>query len=219
MKGKPVLTLFKKKPEPICGAFPAGMRKDAACVLQAMAAKQYKKRNRAFRQGMLYRLEEGTVFVPLRYFANNIPAAIYAGFNNQQKEICCCLYLLNQNGYVRETYLTLLLAMEPKPYMLPFFMQIAADYVKEILQRFVKDFNPELAALFPAFCAANKKQVYVCYSRMVSYWNEYYRFEVVRPCVVEGRQGIKPYLKGYIGYTLFHACFTYSPQRKRGKQK
>lgn len=98
--------------------------------------------------------------------------------------------------------------------MMSFLMNISADYVKEILQTFYNDFRCEDKFIYQDFCSKNQKQKNICYSRMVSYWDTYYRFDVVRPCIVDGKQGVKSYIKDYIGYKLFRECLGFSPCRK-----
>ena len=211
-----MFTIFKRRyTSSLCNAFPKSVQKEVEYVLSKMPVNKYVKYNQITLQDVNeYKLENESVYIPRRYLCKDISKFAFNNFSDTQKQVCCCIFLVNTNGYIREKYLKILLQFQTQEFMLPFLMNISADYVKEILQTFYSNFRYEDKFAYIRFWNANKKQTYRCYSRMVSYWDLYYRFDVVHPCVIDGRNGIKAYIKDYIGYKLFRECFDYSPRRK-----
>lgn len=212
-----MFNVFRKKyVSSLCNSFPKSVQKEVEYVLSKIPDNKYSKHNQINHQIVYekFKIKNESVSIPKRYYSKDIVTCEFNKFNDTQKQICSCIFLLNQDGYIREKYLKIILTFPTQDFMLPFLMNISADYVKEILQTFYNDFRCEDKFIYQDFYSNNRKQIYICYSRMVSYWDVYYRFDFVRPCIVDGRQGVKSYIKDYIGYKLFHECFGFSPRRK-----
>lgn len=105
-----------------------------------------------------------------------------------------CTYTRHNNGYIREKYLKRLLESDFENWCIPYIVKLCDEYVIEILEvvyQFLKERNNED---IKEFCKENKTAMEKSCSRMVSYWNEYYRQE-------------KPNLNRYVGAKLFKECF------------
>ncbi len=105
-----------------------------------------------------------------------------------------CTYTRHNNGYIREKYLRKLLERDFENWCIPYIVKLCDEYVIQILEviyQFLKDRNNED---IKTFCKENKTAMEKSCSRMVSYWNEYYRKE-------------NPELNRYVGTKLFKECF------------
>ena len=158
-----------------------------------------------------YFLASDVVVIPYRCYYKPISNRVFNQFTVLEKKIYACISLLNYDGFIREMYLHYLLEQPLDEWMLPFFMKVSGEYVKEILEILYKSRKNEDNTLFKEFSKKNPKQSQRNYSRMTSYWNEYYRFDITHPCMIDGRQGIRTDIRDYVGYSLFHECWGISP--------
>ena len=85
---------------------------------------------------------------------------------------------------------------------MPYILKLSAEYVMEILDDIYKGLRTRDNTQFRAFCANNPHMFRRSYTRMVSYWNEYYRYECYR-------------FHDYVGYRLYKECFGYSRKYER----
>ena len=100
-----------------------------------------------------------------------------------------CLYLSHHNGYFREQYLQEVLQSK-EDFVLPYVALLLGDYVHEILEVLAKNLPKEMKGRLKSFLAENPQLKRRIESRIVSYWDCYYK-------------GACPDLKQYIGYQLF----------------
>ena len=100
-----------------------------------------------------------------------------------------CLYLCHDNGHFREQYLQEVLQSK-EDFVLPYVALLLGDYVYEILEVLAKNLTKEMKGRLKFFLAENPQLKMRIESRIVSYWDCYYR-------------GACPDLKQYIGYQLF----------------
>ena len=113
-----------------------------------------------------------------------IPKRVYFGKYNpksltsREELMLYCLYLSHHNGYFREHF------------VLPYVALLLGDYVYEILEVLAKNLPKEMKGRLKSFLAENPQLKRRIESRIVSYWDCYYK-------------GASPDLKQYIGYQLF----------------
>ena len=120
----------------------------------------------------------------------------------QQKMILHCIYSRNCDGYVRQKHMKSLLSMDYEEWAIPYIVKICDEYVVEIVEMTYDILKDQDTALFRSFCIENKKELCKSYSRMTSYWNEYYR------------QRYSDFQQ-YVGTKLFEECFGYSKLMER----
>ena len=143
-----------------------------------------------------YNLESCIVEVPYRMYLLDINEDVYNNLGELEKQILCCMYTRNSDGYIREKYLRKLLAMNFEKWVIPFIVKICDEYVVEMLEIIYKVLKDKDNSDIKNFCLMNKKQISKSYSRMISYWNEYYRGEEFE-------------FRNYIGRSLFRECLGY----------
>jgi hypothetical protein len=95
--------------------------------------------------------------------------------------------------------------MDYPNWAIPYIYKLCDEYVIEILEIIYVTIKKQDLKRFRDFCFENKHEFVKSYSRMTSYWNEYYR------CIS---------FKDYVGKKMFWECFGYSrsieKQRKSG---
>ena len=90
-----------------------------------------------------------------------------------QKAILNCIYLRHHNGFIRQRRLEKLIDTTDY-FVVPFIFQLLGEYVMEILEVLQKHINPNIDN-YVKFINENQKYWTQTESRMISYWNEYYR--------------------------------------------
>lgn len=85
---------------------------------------------------------------------------------------------------------------------MPYILKLSAEYVVEILDDIYKGLRTRDNTQFRAFCANNPYMFRRFYTRMVSYWNEFYRQDCYR-------------FHDYVGYRLYKECFGYNRKYER----
>jgi len=119
------------------------------------------------------RVADETVSIPQRIYHD--PLAISVGYrfglgSPTQKEILDSLFSRHADGFVREPDYSFGSGWIP-----PFVIQLAGEYVIEIL-RLIEQSIPELdCTLYGEFVRHNPELIKKTKQRIVSYWNCYYR--------------------------------------------
>lgn len=86
-----------------------------------------------------------------------------------------CIYTRNCEGHIRQKYLNILLNPNFDYWVIPFIVKLCDEHVIETLEVIydkLKEWNNNDVK---NFCLENKFIINKSYSRMVSYWNEFYR--------------------------------------------
>ncbi|HEV8507499.1 MAG TPA: hypothetical protein VGQ53_18935 [Chitinophagaceae bacterium] len=91
-----------------------------------------------------------------------------------QRTILNCIYLRHHNGFVRQKRLEQLVDSDDY-FIVPYTFQLLGEYVREILEVLDRHVNYKTIDNYSGFIAENKKYWQQTESRMISYWNEYYR--------------------------------------------
>jgi hypothetical protein len=107
----------------------------------------------------------------------------------QQQTILHCLFLRHHDGFVRQQNLEKLIH-KTDTFVVPFVFQLLGEYVIEILEVANQHINENTMDIYLKIKQENPKYWQQTQSRMISYWNEYYRNKY-------------PKLNNYIGKQIF----------------
>ena len=86
--------------------------------------------------------------------------------------------------------------MPIEQWVIPFIVKLCDEYVLEILEVIYNKWKERDNTDIQNFCLINKTAIRKSYSRMISYWNEYYR-------------GYENNFRKYLGRSLFRECLGY----------
>ena len=139
-----------------------------------------------------------------------IPYRVYVSdrvaFQNRLTElqtlIYHCIFSRSYDGYVRQKHIEALLDSDTPEWAMPFVIQICDEYVKEILETVYQRLQGRNCEPYKTLCRLNFDYIKRAHTRMISYWNEYYRWDCYR-------------YSDYVGKKLYGECFGY---RKTGQQ-
>ncbi len=127
---------------------------------------------------------------------------IYNELEDEERFIYSCIFSRSCDGYVRQTHLRKILVDGFPQWCMPYILKLSSEYVVEIIDDIYEYMETRDNTLFQVFCENNSHMFRYSYSRMVSYWNEYYRYNCYK-------------LHDYVGYRLYKQCFGYSCKNKR----
>jgi hypothetical protein len=184
----------------LTNGFPSALRQDVEEVNKALPL----DRNVLLADGQIHQVDslihpnEQTVSldgellkIPCRIYFNEPQADNEKRLTTLQRAILNSIYLKHHNGFVRQRRLEQLLDSTDY-FVIPYTFQLLGEYVMEILEVLDRHVNDKTIDKYVKFINENKKYWQQTESRMISYWNEYYR----RPKF--------PKLKNYIGKQIVH---------------
>lgn len=171
------------KEETILNAFPAALRKDVEKVIEIIPVEQkvLHADGNFYQMSSLIDSNEQIIFLDKELL--RIPNRIYINEPNQdnekllttlQKTILNCIYLRHENGFVRQRRLELLHG-KTDYFVVAFIFQLLGEYVIEILEVIDKLIDEKNIGLYARFIDENPKLWQKTESRVISYWNAYYR--------------------------------------------
>lgn len=134
------------------------------------------------------KLENETLNIPYRLYFNEPNSELEKSLTPIQKDILNCIFLRHHNGYLRGKRLNLLSGNAEK-WTISFVVQLIGEYVYELLPIIDKKVNEKTLDQYNDFIDENSKYWQQTESRMISYWNEYYRYKY-------------PVLKDYLGFII-----------------
>ena len=182
----------------ICDSFPKELKEDVLAVCKIIAKKTFNKLDMVLSiDKNEYRLSCEIVSVPDRIYVVESSDKEISKLTDIQKLILYCIYTRNCNGYLREKYVRKILNSPFEEWCIPFIIKLCDEYVIEILYVIYDLLKNRDNTDVKAFCTMNESSMYKSYSRMISYWNEYYRAD-------------NSDLRKYIGKKLFIECFNYN---------
>ena len=118
-----------------------------------------------------------------------------------EKIMIHCMGTRNHNGFLRQEHLELLLTYDFLYWTVPYIIKICDEYVIQLLEIVYSDLSKRDTKLFKEITAENTEMIKKSYSRMVSYWNAYYRRKYHN-------------LKEYVGYKIFKEHFGYCEEHR-----
>ena len=123
----------------------------------------------------------------------------------QQQVIYHCIFSRSYDGYVRQKHIEALLDSDTPEWAMPYIVKICDEYVKEILDTVYQKLQGRNCETYKALCQRNFDYFKLGHCRMISYWNEYYRYDYYR-------------YKEYIGKKLYGECFGYNKTGQKSIQ-
>lgn len=96
--------------------------------------------------------------------------------NKTELLIVNCLFTRHHNGFIRQKRLEQIL-LSDEYWMTPFIVQLLGEYVREIILTIEDNLTENLLKNLRRFIRENPKFFETTKSRMISYWNCYYRTE------------------------------------------
>ena len=186
--------------------FPLELQSELHNVLRVISTQTYNNFSKGYTEednNEEYVLLDGSIIAfPYRvYFLDD--ESIYSKFNSREERLIYdCIFSRSYDGYVREKHLKNLLIDDMPEWCMPYVLKLSSEYVKEIVEDIYIFMNDKDNILFQAFCDLNPYMFRYAYSRMTSYWNEFYRSDCYR-------------FHNYVGYKLYKNCFNYSRRFER----
>lgn len=178
-------------------SFPKELNKDLQEVLRIIPKKTFNNvRNGCTEKVIEYRCNHVMIKIPYRMYFIDAKISKIRNLTDVQKVMLYCIYTRSCDGYIREKYLNELLKIHFNDWMIPFIVKLCDEYVVEILEVIYNQLKYRNNNDIKAFCLENKSMLNKSYSRMISYWNEYYRNSEF------------DYHK-YVGWKLFKECLGY----------
>lgn len=171
--------------------FPLELHKDLSTILSILPKYKYTE------DRISYVLSSGMIAFPYRIYMIDVEDEIYKSLTPIQQQLICCIYTRSHNGFVREKYLRRLLEMDFSPWSIPYIVKLCDEYVIELLELVYEQLKNRDNRDIHSFCLQNKAMIHRGYTRMTSYWNEFYRDR-------------EHNFKNYIGRKLFRECFGYT---------
>ena len=179
-------------------AFPKELSKDLQEVLKIIPEETYNNVNGGYSKDIvMYYLNDNLIKIPYRIYFVDVEVSKIVDLTDVQKEILYCIYTRSCDGYIREKYLNKLLKIDFDYWAIPFIVKLSDEYIVEILQIIYDKLKTRNNDDIKQFCFENKNAIYKSYSRMISYWNEFYRNKETD-------------FHKYIGRKLFRECFGYN---------
>lgn len=147
-------------------------------------------------------LDGSTISFPYRmYFLDD--ETIYNELEDKEEQfIYSCIYTRSCDGYVRQRYLRKIIENDFPQWCMPYILKLSSEYVVEIVDDIYGYMKVRDNTSFQLFCKNNPHIFRYSYSRMVSYWNEFYRCRCYK-------------FHNYVGYRLYKQCFGYSRRYNR----
>jgi hypothetical protein len=185
--------------------FPFNLREDVTKVIKLISQKVYNNVTIGESQEIVEYLQgENLIKFPYRIYNIDNSDEFIDSLNEQQKMIVYCIYSRSCDGFVRQKHLNSLLLMDYEDWAIPYIVKVCDEYVVEILEMTYEILKEQDTERIKKFCLQNNVLFCKSYNRMISYWNEYYRFK-------------NKNFQQYIGRKLFRDCFGYSKSIEAGK--
>ncbi len=150
-----------------------------------------------------YRLNQEIVDIPYRIKLEEVEDA---DLTQTEKLMLYCVYTRHFDGHIREKYVRKILDMELQDWEYPFFLKISEEYVYEILALIYNKLKGQNNTTIKEFAENNKELLCKGYSKMINYWNRFYRARTLN-------------FHNYIGRKLFRDCFGYNRNYEVRKYK
>lgn len=154
-------------------------------------------------QKTTYRLNQEIVDIPYRIKLEEVEDA---DLTQTERLMLYCVYTRHFDGHIREKYVRKILDMELQDWEYPFFLKISEEYVYEILALIYNKLKGKNNTAIKEFAENNKELLCKGYSKMITYWNRFYRARALN-------------FHNYIGRKLFRDCFGYNRNYEVRKYK
>lgn len=153
-------------------AFPFNLQEDVAVVLDMIHQPGKLDSSECFEVNFLGE----TLDIPERiyYEESTLPQCI--SLSEKQQVILNCLFTRHHNGYIREQHLKQIInKCNEYKWIIPYLIRITGEYVIEILQVIKANLDKNEKGIIKNFIAENPIFYNITESRVISYWDCYYR--------------------------------------------
>lgn len=174
-------TIFK-----MLNAFPGSLNGDVTVVLNYLEEKNYSVHPTVYHEVVL---DGCKLIIPGRVYTENNSVISVSNLTDIQQTIFHCICLRHNNGFIRQKALEQL-NNNSEFFIIPFVFQLLGEYVIEIVRVINDQTNQLWLRHFALFANENLTYWMQTESRMISYWNEYYRWPNY------------PKIKNYVGYEI-----------------
>ena len=181
--------------EMLIKAFPTSLKEDVEFVSKVISNESYLENSNVDNiEGFInFTLLNGDIIaLPERVYYKD--CRDIKELNKTQQLIYFCIFTRCCDGFVRQQSLNQILTLGYEDWCLPYIIKLADGYVIEILNDLYSHFSNKDCGDLKKFCSINKEYTLKANSRMISYWNEYYRNENFD-------------INNYVGKKLFVECF------------
>lgn len=154
-------------------AFPKYLAEDVLAVLnylQSYSTPYHSKNNTN-----QVTIKQEAIHIPARTYFKLPKNQQFSNFPLIQQQMLLCIYTRHHDGFIRQYMLQQLLEHELEYFVIPYIFQLAGEYVAEILQCIEPVINTDRQNQFAEFILENPRYFRTIESRIISYWNEYYR--------------------------------------------
>ena len=152
-------------------AFPAALREAAAAVLSAVTESQWHPPSSS-----AFRVEVGgePLEIPARVYYQQDRVREAGTLHGVHGRIARCLGAIHHDGFLREECALQLMECD-EPWVVPFIVNLAGEYVVEIVARIEHALPSMNERVYGDVLARNPSWFATIERRAVSYWNVYYR--------------------------------------------
>lgn len=178
--------LKKRNRLKMLNAFPSTLKHEVKSVIDFLSDKNFEIHPTTEQKVIL---DGEQLIIPGRVYFDEPNDKLQQHLTDIQQVILNCIYLRHHNGFVRQERLEKLNSSHEYS-VTPFVFQLLGEYVVEIIEVVSVQLKELKLGNFARFVEENPKYWMQTESRMVSYWNEYYR------------RTSCPTLKKYIGYEV-----------------
>jgi len=139
------------------------------------------------------------LLIPYRIYDHVSPDLDLNSLPLEKKVKEYCKYTRHSDGHIREKYIEKLINLEPKV-AIPYAIQLASEYVLEIIEVIFKQFNKLDRTAVNKYVEENQTYITKSKDRMISYWDCYYMYKC-------------PRLNEYVVFKLFEQLKVPSPNK------
>jgi hypothetical protein len=155
--------------EELASAFPTTLRQDVLTACGTFPAIR--------ELGGKFRVRVNNELVTIPYRLHLDPTLIHVeSLNPLQRELVDCLLTRHTNGYLRQRHLACIIGLS-RSWIPPYVVQLAGEYVVEILNVICQSFPRMDRSLYRDFLISNPALLDLTGQRIASYWDCYYRNE------------------------------------------
>ncbi len=186
MNDQPIDIRYTSNKTILLHAFPQMLANDIDAVFPLIPWKKY-----SFSQGAerVFHLADEQLHIPYRVYFDEPSTLAISQLTPQQQVIIHCIYLRHHDGFIRQKHLEWL-GERSEYWTAPYLLLLLGEYVYEILEVLNRLITKKNIQHFNLLAKENPKLWQQTESRVISYWNEYYR---------HGRPGGFPDLQQYLG--------------------
>ncbi len=165
-------------------AFPSYLHQDVLIVFDMLFTYKFSMHSYYHHE---VKLNGEHLVIPCRIYCNKPEEKDIEGLTDIQSKILYCILLNHNNGFLRQNTLEKLIGTKDY-FVTPFIFKLIGEYIIEITDVIYKE-RIDWLENFIQFMDENRTYAIRTESRMISYWNAYYRYRC-------------PRIKGYVGYKL-----------------